>query len=552
MKYTKRIIIVGGVAGGATAAARARRVDENAEIIIIEKGNYISFANCGLPYYISGDIKKRDNLLLQTPEGFLARYNVQVKTNTTALQIDRTKKVLHISTNDVTEKLQYDKLILSQGASPILPPIEGLPANNSFTLRDIDDMDKINEFILANQPKNAVVVGGGFIGLEMAEALHQRGMAVKIVERFPYVMPIFDPEYGEAIKRYMETKGVSIFTKEAVVSVDAKNKIVSLESGKKLDADIIIFSVGVRPELELAKQAGLTIGKTGGISVNNMMQSSDPNIYVVGDMAEIYHRIMNKKVRIPLAGPANRQGRIAGSNAAGMTKVYHGAVGSSIVKIFDMAAAMTGVTEKVAKEAGLDVGSVTVHPNHHAGYYPGALPLSFKLVYLKSNGTILGAQAFGHEGVDKRIDVIATAIHGKLTLEDLEELDLCYAPPFSSANDPVNMASFVASNSLNGFSPSISISEFSEKLAQSKNILVLDVRNPSEYEKGHVPNSLNIPVNDLRKRLSEVPKNKGIYVHCQVGYRAHLATRILLQNGYTEVFNISGGYKSIELIDLPK
>ncbi len=270
-------------------------------------------------------------------------------------------------------------------------------------------------------------------------------------------------------------------------------------------------------------------------------------------MAEIYHRIMNKKVRIPLAGPANRQGRIAGSNAAGMTKIYHGAVGSSIVKIFDMAAAMTGLTEKVAKEAGLDIGSVTVHPNHHAGYYPGALPLSFKLVYLKSNGTILGAQAFGHEGVDKRIDVIATAIHGKLTLEDLEELDLCYAPPFSSANDPVNMASFVASNSLSSFSPSISISEFTEKLAQSKNnILVLDVRNPSEYDKGHVPNALNIPVNDLRKRLSEVPKDKEIFVHCQVGYRAHLATRILLQSGYTDVYNISGGYKSMELIELPK
>ncbi|MCB1156292.1 MAG: FAD-dependent oxidoreductase [Leptospiraceae bacterium] len=546
----KQIVIVGGVAGGATAAARARRVDENAEITIIERGKYVSFANCGLPYYISGDIKQREDLILQSPESFYERYRIRVLLESSAVMIDRKERILKVSREGKIEDFPYDKLILSQGASPLNPNIEGLPAKNTFTLREIPDMDTIDTFIKQSHPKNAVVIGGGFIGIEMAEALHNRGLEVKLVEKAHHVMPNFDIEFGEAIRREMEAEGVQVFPRDGVKKIDPKAKEVYLESGHTLSADMVIVSIGVRPELELAKSAGLSIGKTGGVLVNNLMQSSDPDIYVVGDMAEISHRIMGRKVRIPLAGPANRQGRIAGSNAAGDTKVYHGANGSAIVKIFTKAAGITGFTEKAAKEAGLDIGTVTVHPKNHAGYYPGSSQISLKLVYLKGNGRVLGVQVFGEEGVDKRVDVIATAIHGGLTVEDLEELDLSYAPPFSSANDPVNMASFVASNSLNGFSPSISVNEFIEKWNTEKDFLILDVRNPEEYERGHIPGAINIPLPDLRERISELPIEKEILVHCQVGFRAHLAVRILMQKGFHRVSNISGGYKSMELLEI--
>ena len=530
----KRIVIIGGVAGGATAAARARRSDESAEITILERGGYISFANCGLPYYISGDIKSRSNLILQTPESFYSRYKIQVKLNTEATQINRTEKFVLAG----TEKYYYDKLILSQGANPILPEIPGISKENSFTLRDIDDMDKIHNFIDSNSPKTAVVVGGGFIGIEMAEALVERGLKVSLIEKYKHLMPIADPAFIE--------KGVNVITSDAAAGYKPSEKKIILETGNELSADMILFSIGVRPELELIKQTGLEIGKTGGVIVNEFMQSSDPDIYVVGDMAEITNRITGDKTRIPLAGPANRQGRIAGDNVCGGKKKYTGSIGSSVVKVFDKVFAMTGLTEKQAKN--LEASSVTVHPNHHAGYYPGAKQLSLKLTFSNKTGKVLGAQAFGSEGVEKRVDVIATAIIGGLHIEDLEELDLCYAPPFSSANDPVNMASFVSSNHKAGFSATVTVEEFITKQKNDNSIFVIDVRNPDEYKKGNIAGAVNIPLPEMRDRLSEIPKDKEIYVHCQVGFRGHLANRILLQSGFKNVFNISGGYKSLELL----
>ena len=542
----KKILIIGGVAGGATAAARARRSDESAEITILERGGYISFANCGLPYYISGEIKSRSNLILQSPESFFSRYKILVKLHTEAIEINRTDKFVLANTSSGTEKYYYDKLILSQGANPILPDIPGITTENSFTLRDIDHMDKIHDFIDKSAPKTAVVVGGGFIGIEMAEALVERGIKVSLVEKYKHVMPIADPEFGETIRRTFEEKTVSVVTSDSAVGYNSIEKKLILESGSELSAEMVLFSIGVRPELDLIKKAGLEIGKTGGVVVNEFMQSSDPDIYVVGDMAEITNRITGDKTRIPLAGPANRQGRIAGDNVCGGKKKYTGSIGSSVVKVFDKTFAMTGLTEKQAKN--LDAASVTVHPNHHAGYYPGAKQLSLKLTFSNKTGKVLGAQAFGTEGVEKRVDVIATAIVGGLHIEDLEELDLCYAPPFSSANDPVNMASFVSANHKSGFSPTVSVEEFLSKQNSNKSIYVIDVRDPNEYKRGNLPIAVNIPLPELRERLSEIPKDKEIYVHCQVGFRGHLATRILLQSGFTNVFNISGGYKSLEML----
>ncbi|MBL0265105.1 MAG: FAD-dependent oxidoreductase [Leptospiraceae bacterium] len=542
----RKILIIGGVAGGATAAARARRSDELAEITILERGGYISFANCGLPYYISGEIKSRSNLILQTPDSFYSRYRILVRLGTEAIQINRQEKFVLVKSANGEEKVFYDKLILSQGANPILPSIPNISNENAFTLRDIDDMDRIHNFIDANSPKNAVVVGAGFIGLEMAEALVERGIKVSLVEKYEHVMPISDPEFAESIKRTLVEKGINVITSDSAVGYEPATKNLILETGAKVPAEMILFSIGVRPELELAKQSGLEIGKTGGVVVNEFMESSDPSILVVGDMAEITNRITGDKTRIPLAGPANRQGRVAGANACGERKKYSGSIGSSVVKIFNKVYAMTGLTEKQTQN--IPASSVTVHPNHHAGYYPGSKQLSLKLTYSNETGKVLGAQAFGEEGVEKRVDVIATAILGGLHIEDLEELDLCYAPPFSSANDPVNMAAFVSSNDRQGFSPTVTVKEFLNSYAKDKSLYVLDVRNPNEFSAGKFPTAVNIPLPDLRKRLSEVPKDKEIFVHCQVGFRGHLAARILLQSGFSKVYNISGGFKSIELL----
>eukprot|EP00741_Cyanophora_paradoxa_P003283 tig00000691_g3191.t1 len=544
-----KLLIIGGVAGGATASARARRVNEAAEITILERGGYVSFANCGLPYYISGDIKSRDKLLLQNPQGFKERYNVDVKVRSEAVQIDREKKVVVVKNMDTgaTHEERYDKLILSQGAAPIVPELPGSKSPHCFTIRDLDDTDRIQAFLNQNTAKTGVIVGGGFIGVEMAEALVARGVKTTLLEKAAGVLSaVLDEEYSALCGQVMQSHGVTLLTGASIASVDAAAKTVSLEDGRTIPADIVIFSIGIRPEVLMAKAAGLEMGKSGAILVNDLLQTSDPDIYAVGDMAEITHRVTGKKVRIPLGGPANRQGRIAGNNAAGGHMVYKGALGSWVVKCFDHTAGATGLTENMCKANQIDYGSSTVHLNHHAGYYPGAEMLQLKLIYQRSTGLVLGCEAFGKEGIDKRVDVVATAIAGKLTLEDLEELDLSYAPPYSSANDPVNVASFVASNARSGYSPSISVAELVTMLNDDK-VQIIDVRGPGEWEGGHIDakNVALIPLPNLRARLAEVPRDKKIALHCRTGMRSHVALRCLMQNGITNVVNISGGFLSI-------
>jgi NADPH-dependent 2,4-dienoyl-CoA reductase/sulfur reductase-like enzyme/rhodanese-related sulfurtransferase len=546
---TNKIIIIGGVAGGATAAAKIRREDENAEITIIERGQYVSFANCGLPYFIGRDIKDRSALLLQTPQGFWDRYKIKVLVNSVATLIDRENKVVHYFLDNVKNTLSYDKLIISQGATPLIPPVAGGNASHVFSLRDMSDMDRIDDYISVNKVKSAIVVGGGFIGIEMAEALIHRGLNVTLVEKAPQVMALMDTEYGVMIESELRHHKIGIHLNNSITSINADTKTSTLEDGTVVDSEMVLFSIGVRPELSLAKECGLELGQSGGLVVNDELQTSDASIYAVGDMIEIHHRIMNKQVRVPLAGPANRQGRIAGINAIGVRKEkYKGAIGSSVVKIFNNTAALTGLSERLAKNAGLNATSITVHPKNHAGYYPGSKQLSLTLVFDKTSGKILGAESYGEQGIEKRIDVLATAIHGEMTVYDLEELDLCYAPPYSSANDPVNMAGFVAANSISGYSSTITAEEFLKKLKSNPNLVVVDVRNSSECEVRKLKNSINIPVNTIRNQLDKLNKDDEIYLHCAVGFRAHLAIRILMQNGFTKVFNISGGFKSIETL----
>jgi len=542
-----KLLIIGGVAGGATAAARARRVSESAEITLIERGPYVSFANCGLPYYISGDIEKRSQLLLQTPEGFDSRYGVKVHLETEAYEIDRANKKVLTKGKEGDVWHVYDKLILAQGGNPILPPLPGSDANHAFKLWTVPDVDRIQSFIKEKNPKTAIVVGGGFIGLEMAEAFHQRGIKTTIVELLPHVMGVMDREFGERIKTHLEANGINVVTGVGLKAVLPETKEVELADGQRLSGELVLFSVGVRPELSLAKQAGLSVGESGGLFVDEYLRTSDPDIYAAGDMIEVVQKVSGRKVRIPLAGPANRQGRIAATNALGGSMKYRGALGTSVVKLLDATAASTGLTEKAARDAGLNVGTCVIHKDNHAGYYPGGKQLTLKLVYDKKTGRLFGAQSFGYEGVEKRIDVLATALAGKMTVEDISELDLAYAPPYSSANDPVNMAAFVAMNDISGFSPLMTAAEAATRYSGETGV-ILDVRNVGEYEKGHAKGSVNIPVDELRIRLGELRKDKEIFVHCAVGFRAHLAVRILKENGFTSVWNITGGYTSMKAV----
>ena len=540
-----KLLIIGGVAGGATAAARARRLSESAEITLLERGPYVSFANCGLPYFLSGDISQRSRLLLQTPEGFQGRYRVIVHLNSEAIEIDRVGKRVKANTPDGEVWFAYDKLILAQGGNPILPPLPGADSRHAFKLWTVPDMDRIQAFIKDASPKTAVVAGGGFIGLEMAEAFHARGLKTTVVELAPQVMITMDKEFGQRAKDHLQSHGITIETGVGLKAVLPDTDEVELADGRTIPADLILFSVGVRPELSLVKQAGLTLGETGGLLVDENLRTSDPNIWAAGDMVEVVQRVSGKRVRVPLAGPANRQGRIAATNALGGSMKYHGALGTSVVKLIDATAASTGLTEKAARDAGFDVGVAIVHKDHHAGYFPGGTLLTLKLVYDKKTSRLLGAQGFGLEGVDKRIDVAATALLGKLTVDDLAELDLAYAPPYSSANDPLNLAAFVAQNDVSGFSPLLTADQ-AASVYQPATHVILDVRNLGEYARGHVPGSVNLPVDELRARLAEVDKSKTILVYCQVGFRGHLAVRILKEYGYPSVFNITGGYLSMK------
>jgi NADPH-dependent 2,4-dienoyl-CoA reductase/sulfur reductase-like enzyme/rhodanese-related sulfurtransferase len=540
-----KLVVIGGVAGGATAAARARRLSETAEITVIERGSYVSYANCGLPYFVSRDIPKRSRLLLQTPEGFDSRYGVRVLVETEALEIDRAGRRVRVRGPEGESWVPYDSLILAQGGNPVIPPIPGVDAPNVARLWTVPDMDRIHEMIEKNKPSSAVIAGGGFIGIEMAEAFARRGVATTIVELLPRVMSVMDPEFGGLIAHRLESHGVRVLTGVGLKAVLPESGEVRLSDERVIPAGVVLVSVGVRPELTLARGAGLAIGETGGLLVDEHLRTSDPAIWAAGDMNEIVHKVSGRKVRVPLAGPANRQGRIAASNALGVPMAYSGALGSSVVKIFDATAASTGLTETAARDAGFDAGSAIVVKDHHAGYFPGAKEIFLKIVYDRRDGRLLGGQAFGDEGVEKRIDALAVALQGRLTLHDLEEVDLAYAPPYSSANDPLNMAAFVGSNDVSGYSRLITAPELRRLLAGAASggpaPVLLDVRNLNEYELSHLRGALNVPVDELRYRLAEVPRGRPVVVHCRSGFRAHLALRILRENGWDDIRNLSGG-----------
>lgn len=546
-----RYLIVGGVAGGMSAAARLRRLDEKAEIIVFERGDYVSYANCGLPYYIGGTIGDRQSLLVQTPEAFRARFNVDVRTGSDVVKIDRAKKTVTVRAvktgKESVEK--YDKLILSPGAEPVKPPIPGIDHPNIFTLRSIPDTDRIKKFVGIHNPRRALIVGAGFIGLEMAENLHNLGVFVTIVEMTNQVMNVIDYEMAAAVHQHLKTKGVEFYLGDGVASfshADDNRVAVTLNSGRNLEVDMVILSIGIKPENGLAKEAGLALGERGGIKVGETLQTSDPDIYAVGDAVEVYNPIIKKYVLLPLAGPANKQGRLAADNIAGTRqKKFNGVIGTAIAKVFDLTVATTGVPEKLLEKENIPHLSSVIHVSSHAGYYPGALPMTIKIQFAPKDGKLLGAQIVGYDGVDKRIDVFAWAIRDGKTVYDLAEFEHAYAPPYSSAKDPVNMSAFVAENILDG---RMKVIDWSDLLKlDTRDVVFLDVRTPEENKLGAIEGAVNIPVDDLRARIKEVPKNKKIVAYCGVGLRAYIACRILMQNGFDEVYNLSGGYKTYEL-----
>ena len=540
----QKVIIVGGVAGGATAAAKLRRISEDVEIILIERGEYISFANCGLPYYIGETIKDRSKLLVQTVEGMSDRFNIDIRNLSEVMSINPENKSITIKNLRTNEEYNetYDKLLLSPGARPIVPPIPGLKENETlFTLRNIPDTDKIKNYVDHQKPKKAVVVGGGFIGIEMAENLVDRGIEVTIVEMSNQVMAPIDYEMASILHAHLKEKGVHLILENGVQSFADQGEKVILSDGTEIPTDMTILSIGVRPENELAKTAGLELGERGGIIVNEYLQTSNENIYAVGDAIEVVDYINGNKAMIPLAGPANRQGRIAANNMIGKKEKYQGTLGTSVAKVFDLTVASTGNNEKTLKRFGVPYEVLHIHPSSHAGYYPGASQISLKLIFDKNTGKIFGAQAIAGDGADKRIDVIATAIKGGLTVEDLTNLELSYAPPFSSAKDPVNMAGYVATNIMDGELEHIQWHEVDQIVADGG--LLIDVREPVEREFGFIEGSINISLNDLRTRLEELPRDQTIYVSCQVGLRGYLAARILKNNGY-QVKNVDGGWKT--------
>ncbi len=543
-----KVVIVGGVAGGASAAARLRRVNEDAEIILFEKGEYISFANCGLPYYIGEVIQEKDKLVVQTPEAMKKRFNIDVRINSEVTKLFPDKKEVEVfnSKDGTTYTETYDKLILSPGAEPIRPPLPGIDSDRVFTLRNIPDTYKIKDFVDSMQPKRAVVVGAGFIGLEVAENLHARGVKVTVVELAEHVIGPLDLDMAALVHQHMKSKDVEFYLKDGVKSLRNTKAftVVELTSGRSLKADMVIMGIGVRPESRLAVDAGLKIGKTGGILVDENMLTSNPDIYAVGDVVEVKDYISGNPALIPLAGPANKQGRIAANNICGIVEKYEGTQGTSIVKVFDITVAITGNNEKILKRNNIEYKKSFTHSGSHAGYYPGAIPMAIKLIFDNKNGKILGAQIIGYEGVDKRIDVIATAIRAGMTVYDLEKLELAYAPPYSSAKDPVNIAGYTAANILKGDSEIFHWDEVnSVDLSKS---LFLDIRDEMEVSLGTIEGSVNIPLDDLRNRLDELPKDKELLVFCQVGLRGYVAYRILKQKGF-KVRNLSGGYKTYQL-----
>jgi Uncharacterized NAD(FAD)-dependent dehydrogenases len=544
-----KVVIVGGVAGGASAAARLRRLDENAEIILVEKGEHISFANCGLPYYIGEVIRDKDKLLVQTPEKMRERFRIDVRVNSEVTRIDIQNKTVEIRNNidNKTYIESYDKLILSPGADPIKPKLPGIDSTRIFTLRNIPDTFRIKDYVDKMNPRRAVVVGAGFIGLEVAENLHMRGVKVTVVELADHVIGPLDYDMAALVHQHMKTKNVEFYLKDAVEAFENDDASISvkLSSGRSLKADMVIMGIGVKPEARLAAEAGLKIGKTGGIYVNEYMQTSDENVYAVGDAVEIKDFVSGNEALIPLAGPANKQGRIAANNICGMKEKFEGTQGTSIVKVFDITVAVTGNNERILKRNGIEYEKSFTHSASHAGYYPGAIPMSIKLLFGKADGKLLGAQIVGYEGVDKRMDVLSTAMRAGMTVFDLEKLELSYAPPYSSAKDPVNIAGYTASNVLK---KDCNIFHWNEVGSiDGNNGILIDVRSPEEFNLGTIKGALNIPLDNLRDRLDEIPTGKDIYIFCQVGLRGYLACRILMQKGYKNVRNLSGGYKTYQM-----
>lgn len=546
-------LIIGGVAGGATVAARLRRMDEKANIILFERGKYVSYANCGLPYYIGDTINNREKLFVQTAKGFTDRFRIDIRTEqeVTAIRPDKKEvEIKNLSTGE-TYTETYDKLVLSPGAEPLRPSIEGIGSKKIFTLRNVPDTDTIKNYVNTENPKRAIVVGGGFIGLEMAENLHDLGIQVDVVEMANQVMAPLDFSMAAIVHRQLTDKGVGLHLEDGVSRFEEKDGgvTVHLRSGKQIATDMVLLSIGVRPETKLAKDAGLAIGERGGIAVNDYMQTSDANIYALGDAVEVRHLVTGQPALIPLAGPANKQGRIVADNIVfGNKKKYPGSIGTSIAKVFDLTVAAAGANAKLLQRNNIPYISSYTHGASHAGYYPGAVPLSIKILFAPENGKLLGAQIVGFNGVDKRIEMLAQVIQRGGTVHDLAELEHAYAPPYSSAKDPVNMAGFVAENILNKKSRIIQWRELAELPADT---IRIDVRTHDEYKLGTIPGFINIPVDELREHLDELPKEKPIVVTCAVGLRGYLAYRILVQNGFKHVRNLSGGYKTWSVATAP-
>lgn len=544
----KRIVIVGGVAGGATCAARLRRLDEHAEILVLDRGPYVSFANCGLPYYVGDVIHDENKLLLASPELFRDRFRIEVRTGHEATAIDRLRRTVTVKNlaSGAAREEHYDSLVLSPGAVPVRPAWPGIELPGIFTLRNVPDSSAIRHWIETRRPQTAVVVGGGFIGLEMAENLSHRGIAVTIVELAHQVMPPLDPEMAEHARRLLESRGVNLVLGEGVVGFEQRggcNISVRTQSGAALDADLVVLSIGVKPETELARAAGLAIGERGGIHVNEQMQTSDPHIWAIGDAVEVKNWLTGQWELVPLAGPANRQGRVAADAICGREPRFRPVQGTAVCGFFGFTVALTGATEKALHRAGVkDFAAVYLHPAHHVGYFPGAKTIHLKLLFRKSDGLVLGAQGAGEQGVARRIDVIAQAIQMRATVFDLEESELCYAPQYGAAKDPVNLAGMIASNVVRG---DMDLAPWNE--VGSTSALILDVRESHEFRAGAIARAVNIPLNDLRARIHELPRNREIWVNCRVGQRAYYACRILSQLGF-RVRNLSGGYDTYQVL----